>query len=71
MMTLALRNWWYLVLRGVFSILFGIAVLLFPWQMITALVLLFGAYALVDGLIAIMYAISVSRRDRVWVLLIE
>jgi uncharacterized membrane protein HdeD (DUF308 family) len=71
MMTLALRNWWYLVLRGVFSILFGITALLFPGQTVTALVLLFGAYSLVDGLIAILYAISVSRGERVWTLLIE
>lgn len=71
MMTVALQNWWYLVLRGVFSILFGMTVLLFPWQTLMTLVLLFGVYALGDGLIAILYGISVSGKNRVWVLLLE
>jgi len=71
MMTAALQNWWYLVLRGVFSILFGVTALLFPGPLLTTLVLLFGAYALVDGLVAVLYGISVSRRSRVWVLLLE
>jgi uncharacterized membrane protein HdeD (DUF308 family) len=71
MMTLALRNWWVLVLRGAFGILFGLAALTFPWQVITTLVLLFGAYALVDGVVALGYALRVSPRDRVWTLLLE
>jgi uncharacterized membrane protein HdeD (DUF308 family) len=71
MTTLALQNWWYLVLRGAFSILFGLTALIFPWPLITSLMLLFGAYALTDGLIAIVYAIQMSRRGRVWALLIE
>ena len=71
MMTAALRNWWYLVLRGVLSILFGLTALAFSWQVLTTVVLLFGAYALVDGLIAILYGISVSRTNRVWMLLLE
>lgn len=71
MMTAALQNWRYLVLRGAFSILFGMTALLLPRQLLMTLVLLFGAYMLVDGLIAILYGISVSRRNRVWVLLLE
>lgn len=71
MVTAALQNWWYLVLRGAFSILFGMTALLFPRQLLVTLVLLFGAYMVVDGLIAILYGISVSRRSRVWVLLLE
>lgn len=71
MMMLAIRNWWYLVLRGALSILFGLTALAFPWQALTALVLLFGAYALVDGLIAVTYAIRVSHQTRVFSLLLE
>ena len=71
MMTAVLRVWWYLVLRGAFSVLFGIMALLFPAPTIMALMLLFGVYALVDGLIAILYGMSVSRHNRVWVLLFE
>lgn len=71
MATVVFRNWWYLLLRGVFSVLFGAAALAWPRSMITALVLLFGAYALVDGLIAVLYGFRVSGKGRVWSLLIE
>ena len=71
MMTAALQNWWYLVLRGALSLLFGMAALLLPGQLLVTLVLLFGAYMLVDGLIAILYGVSVSHGNRVWVLLLE
>lgn len=70
-MMLALRNWSYLIVRGAFSILFGLAALLFPWQLLTTLVLLFGVYALVDGLLAILYAMRVEQAQRSWALIIE
>lgn len=70
-MTVILRNWWYLVLRGAVSILFGAAALMWPKTMITTLVLLFGAYATFDGLIAILYGLSMSREGPIWILIVE
>lgn len=70
MMTVAFRNWSYLVLRGISGILFGLLALLFPHQMVTALVLLFGVYALVDGVIAIAYGVA-SRKERAGMLFVE
>lgn len=52
------RNWGWVALRGFVSILFGILTLLFPGITLAALVLLFGAYALVDGTFLIVWAIS-------------
>jgi uncharacterized membrane protein HdeD (DUF308 family) len=43
------RGWWLLVLRGVFAVLFGILAFVKPNITLAALVLLFGAYALVNG----------------------
>src|SRR5258708_40318079 len=43
------RNWWVLTVRGVFAILFGLVAWIWPQITVLALLLLFGAYALVDG----------------------
>jgi uncharacterized membrane protein HdeD (DUF308 family) len=47
------RNWWVLALRGGFAILFGVVAWIWPGITVWALVILFGAYALVDGVIAL------------------
>ena len=61
-----------LALRGMVAVLFGWAALVWPGATLTALALLVGAYALVDGLLALI----VSRLDRHefdhgWVLLFK
>lgn len=66
------RNWWLVVLRGVLGIAFGIITVVAPAISLTALVLLFGAYAFADGVLAI--ATAVRRRvttERWWILLLE
>jgi uncharacterized membrane protein HdeD (DUF308 family) len=60
MVTRLTRKWWLLALRGMVAVLFGLAALAWPGATLRALVLLFGAYALVDGLLALI----VSRLDR-------
>jgi uncharacterized membrane protein HdeD (DUF308 family) len=68
----ARHSWWILLLRGLAAILFGIAALLWPHLTLLVLVLLFGAYALIDGLVAV--GIALHERGvlgRWWVLLIE
>ncbi len=52
------RNWWMVALRGVAAILFGLVAFVWPGTTLAALVLLFGAYALVDGIFAIATGIS-------------
>jgi uncharacterized membrane protein HdeD (DUF308 family) len=51
------RNWWLLLLRGIFAILFGVLTFLWPGLTLITLVLLYGAYALVDGAFALAAAI--------------
>ena len=60
------RNWWAVALRGVFAILFGIIALLMPGVTLTALVLLFSAYMLVDGVFTIVAAVRAARRHERW-----
>ena len=60
MLDLLTRHWWLLVVRGVLGILFGILALVWPGATIAALVLLFGVYAIVDG-VATLYAAITGR----------
>lgn len=54
------RNWWVLAVRGGSAVIFGVVALVWPDLTVLALVLLFGAYALVDGVLAL-YAALVNR----------
>lgn len=66
-MTIALAtNWWSPVLRGLIAILVGVATFIAPGMTLTALVLLFGCYALVDGLLNIAGAVRSARAGERW-----
>ena len=60
------RNWWALVLRGLFAVLFGIIALVWPGITLGALVLLYGAYALADGVFAIASVMAGRTWGRPW-----
>jgi uncharacterized membrane protein HdeD (DUF308 family) len=47
------RNWWMLLLRGIAAVVFGIVILVWPQIALTTLVLMWGAYAVVDGIFAL------------------
>jgi uncharacterized membrane protein HdeD (DUF308 family) len=64
------RYWWALVLRGVAGIIFGVLAFVMPALTLAALVMLFGAYALVDGIFAIVAAASGRAGGRWWALLL-
>lgn len=71
-LALASRNWWAILLRGILAILFGFLAFLWPGITLLALIFLFGAYMLLDGVLAIVAAIwTAGREERWWLLLIE
>jgi uncharacterized membrane protein HdeD (DUF308 family) len=66
-MTIALvSNWWSPVMRGLIAILLGIIALAWPGITVGALVLLFGAYALIDGIFSLAGAWRASRAHERW-----
>jgi uncharacterized membrane protein HdeD (DUF308 family) len=65
------HSWWMLAIRGIIALLFGLAVFIRP-NMFGTFALLFGIYALVDGIIAV--GTSVDERtgnSRWWITLLE
>jgi uncharacterized membrane protein HdeD (DUF308 family) len=55
-------SWWVLVLRGLVALLFGLAALFWPSLILAVLIVFFGAYALVDGVLAVIAAFRSSGR---------
>ena len=64
-MDVLVLNWWVVGLRGLAALVFGLLTLLNPALTLTLLVLIFGAYALVYGLLMAVAAIA-NRGDRSW-----
>ena len=52
------KNWWLLLLRGIAAIVFGILAFAWPGITLLSLVILYGAYALVDGVLSVAAAIG-------------
>lgn len=59
-----------LMLRGIFGVVFGILAFGWPGLTLTALVFLFGSFALLDGLANIAHATG-HRGSQAWVLVLE
>lgn len=64
------RNWWVVALRGLAAIVFGVLTILNPAISLAALILLFGAYALADGVFGVIAAITRRRNEPRWVALL-
>ena len=65
------RYWWVIALRGAVAILFGVLAFAWPGVTLSALVVLFGAYAIVDGVAAIVVGIKdYGEKERWWATLL-
>jgi uncharacterized membrane protein HdeD (DUF308 family) len=66
------KVWWAFLARGLAAILFGVLALIRPSTTVHVLVILFGAFVLVNGVFLIIKAISSWKlRDDHWLLLLE
>jgi uncharacterized membrane protein HdeD (DUF308 family) len=60
------RHWWVPVIRGIAAIVFGIIAFVYPGITIATLVLLFGAWVLIDGIFRVIGAIGHRASDPDW-----
>lgn len=58
--TVLVLNWWALALRGILAILLGLAAFILPGITLAILIALFGAYALIDGVLAIVAGVRAA-----------
>ena len=65
------RTWWALLLRGIAAMAFGILTWIQPGISLAALVVLFGAYSLMDGILGVWTAVAGRKEhEHWWVLLL-
>src|ERR1700724_4068695 len=69
MLHLLARYWWVLALRGVLAVLFGLFAFFVPGITLLSLVLLFGAYVLLDGIFDLVAATRSPSHH--WALVLE
>ena len=66
------HHWWLFFVRGILAIAFGVLTLGWPHATLVALTAFIAAYALFDGIVAIVYAFRLrSIFPRWWVMLIQ
>lgn len=63
------RTWWALALRGIVAIALGLLAFLVPGPTLVALIAVFAAYAIVDGVLAIVAGAGTPGGPRWWIIL--
>jgi len=66
MLNMLTAKWWVLLVRGIAAVLFGIAAFVWPALTIGTLIILFGAFALVDGVFALFSAFAHRKSADYW-----
>ncbi len=66
MIQMLTRYWWVLALRGVAAIIFGILALVWPEITLLTLILVFGAYVLIDGIFSVIIGIRTYGESERW-----
>lgn len=71
-MATGLDKWWLYLLRGILALIFGVIILVWPGATVFVLIILFGCYALVEGLFTVGYSIAKATRHEkfFWLLML-
>ena len=67
--TLTAQNWGMFVVRGILALALGVLVFVAPGPSLAALIFVFAAYAILDGILAIVLGVSASGGPR-WLLVL-
>src|SRR5689334_857764 len=67
MAAVLVRNWWAFVIRGLLAIVFGLIAFFEPGVTMLSLVLVFAAYATVDGIFGIIAAVRAASQHERWI----
>ena len=70
MISMLARNWWAFLARGILAILYGMIALFTPGVTMFSLVLVFAAFSVADGVMAIVSAIHAAGHGERWSLLV-
>lgn len=60
------RNWWMWLVRGIAAVIFGILAWVWPGATWVVIAIFFGAYALVDGIFAIVATVRAAETQQQW-----
>jgi uncharacterized membrane protein HdeD (DUF308 family) len=63
-------NWWTVALRGVLGILLGLIAFFFPGVTLGVLVVLFGSFAILEGIFRLVAGIRSRKKNQRWAALI-
>jgi uncharacterized membrane protein HdeD (DUF308 family) len=66
MFELFTRNWWVVVVRGLLALWFGVAAIIWPGVTLMTLVLLFGGFAIAEGILALIGLFNRDSATRRW-----
>lgn len=71
MIQLLAKKWWALELRGALTVIFGLFALFMPAITLGVLVLLFGVYALAEGIVLLAMSFNRPRTQHWWITLLQ
>lgn len=60
------RNWWAIALRGLLAVVFGVIALAEPGVALRSLIMIFGVFALVEGVIEVAWALFARQGSFPW-----